>query len=250
MNPSHHNRIAIITGAATGIGQAYAQRLARLGATIAVADLNPATETIERITADGGRARSYECDVTSADSVASLANQVRTDLGNPDILVNNAGIYPMTPFLEMNFTEWQKVMSVNVDSLYHLTHAFLPAMIDNRWGRVVNMASTTFHAGMGNFTHYVASKGAVIGFTRSLAAEVGPAGVTVNAIAPGLVQTETTMNGTQGGTGMFDSFVAAQSIKHPQRPGDLVGAMAFLTSDDAGFITGQTLLVDGGWMRS
>ncbi len=250
MTLSHHGKTALVTGAATGIGQAYALRLARDGATIAIADLTDATETVEAIAADGGRAVGYECDITRADSVADMAGRLRADLGDPDILVNNAGIYPMTPFLNMSFAEWRNVMSVNLDALYHLNQAFLPAMVERHWGRIVNMTSTTFHAGMGNFTHYVASKGGVIGFTRSLAAEVGPFGVTVNAIAPGLVQTATTMDGTQGDTGMFDAFVAAQAVKRPQQPQDLVGAMAFLTSDEAAFITGQTLIIDGGWVRT
>jgi NAD(P)-dependent dehydrogenase (short-subunit alcohol dehydrogenase family) len=241
-------RVALVTGAAAGIGQAFAVRLAQEGLDVAVADRNPAESTAELIEKAGQRSYTGTCDVTSAASVRQFAEDVFGVLGQVDVLVNNAGIYPATPFLEMPFEEWQQVIDVNLNSLYHTGQAFLPGMVARGWGRVISVTSTTFHSGIPNNTHYTASKGGVIGFTRSLAAEVGERGVTVNAIAPGLVRTATTESGPQAA--LFDMLAQQQAIKRTQEPDDLVGALAFLASDNASFITGQTLVVDGGWMRA
>jgi NAD(P)-dependent dehydrogenase (short-subunit alcohol dehydrogenase family) len=170
--------------------------------------------------------------------------------GKVDILVHNAGIYPITMFADMSFEDWRKVLSVNLDSMYHVCHEFLPGMRDRHWGRVVCIASTTFHAGTPGMSHYVASKGGLIGLLRSLAAEVGEDGVTVNALAPSLVRSKGTTEGPHDEMGLFEMVAQAQAIKRTQVPEDLVGALSFLVSDDAGFITGQTLVVDGGWVRA
>ncbi|MDH6590023.1 NAD(P)-dependent dehydrogenase (short-subunit alcohol dehydrogenase family) [Streptomyces sp. SAI-133] len=245
---SVHGRVAVVTGGAAGIGQAFAQRLARDGFDVAVADLSAADNTLRLIKEEGRRGYAGECDVSSSDSVRRFADGVLADLGRVDVLVNNAGIYPATAFLDMDWQEWRRVLDVNLHSVFHFGKAFLPGMVERGWGRVVSVSSTTFHSGIPNNTHYTASKGAVIGFTRSLAAEVGRYGVTVNSIAPGLVRTGTTETGPQAA--LFDLLAQQQAIPRTEEPSDLVGALSFLASDDAGFITGQTLCVDGGWVRS
>jgi NAD(P)-dependent dehydrogenase (short-subunit alcohol dehydrogenase family) len=242
--------VAVVTGASQGIGQAFAERLARDGAAVViVAHQRPADETLALVEAAGGEALVQRADVSSFEEVAALGRAVQDRFGRADVLVNNAGLQPSKPLLEMELEEWRRVMEVNVDSLFHTCKTFLPGMVERGWGRIVNISTTAFHAGMANNTHYCASKGAVIGFTRALAPEVGDDGVTVNAIAPSLVRTPTT-EARPGAEETFQSFAQNQSIHRPQEPADLVGALSFLASDDAAFVTGQTILVDGGWMRS
>jgi len=250
MQKPHDGRVAVVTGAAAGIGQAYAERLARDGARVVVADLADAADTLARVEAAGSEGIGVRCDVASAEDVAAMAAQARDAFGAVDILVHNAGIYPIVPFAEMTFADWRKVLSVNLDSMFHVCHELLPGMRERGWGRVVCMASTTFHAGTPGMSHYVASKGGLIGFLRSLAAEVGEEGVTVNALAPSLVRSKGTIEGPHEELGLFDFVSQGQAIKRTQEPSDLVGAMSFLVSDDAAFITGQTLVVDGGWVRA
>jgi len=156
----------------------------------------------------------------------------------------------VSTFADMSFEDWRRVLSVNLDSMFHVCHELLPGMQEQGWGRIICIASTTFHAGTPGMSHYVASKGGLIGFLRSLAAEVGESGVTVNAIAPSLVRSKGTIEGPHEEMGLFDFVAQGQAIKRTQLPEDLVGAMSFLTSDEASFITGQTLVVDGGWVRA
>jgi NAD(P)-dependent dehydrogenase (short-subunit alcohol dehydrogenase family) len=234
-------RTAVVTGAAAGIGQAFAIRLARDGHHVIVADLAPAEETLARL--DGAGHEAVRCDVSSAEDVAELRERCE----RCDVLVANAGIYPVAPFAEVTFQDWRRVMAVNLDSLFHLTQAFLPGMRAAGWGRIVAMASNGFHTGLPGLTPYVASKGGVIGFVRSLAGEVGADGVTVNALAPGLTRTPGTLAGPQ--VDWYDAVAGTQAIPRTGTPDDLTGALAFLVSDAAGFITGQTLAVDGGQVR-
>jgi NAD(P)-dependent dehydrogenase (short-subunit alcohol dehydrogenase family) len=242
-------RTAVVTGGALGIGRAYAQRLAADGARVVVADIADASETAALINDAGGHALAVQCDVADAQSVAQLAGEVAAG-GGADVLVHNAGIYPMKPVEEITFDEWRRVMSVNLDSTFLLVQAFLPYMRAQRWGRIVGIATGMFHAGAPGSLHYVASKGGVIGFVRALAAEVGVDGVTVNAIAPGLIRSHGTTVGPHEELGLFDMLTHAQSIKRSGVPEDLTGVLAFLVSDEAAFMTGQTLLVDGGLARA
>ena len=245
----HHGRRAVITGAAQGIGRAYAQRLAADGAEVVLADLVDTSETLSLIDAAGGRGFSVRCDVGDQASIASLAEFV-AEVGGADILVHNAGIYPMKPFEQITFDEWRRVMAINLDSIFLLSQAFLPHMRRQGWGRIVGISSGMFHAGSPGSLHYVASKGGIIGFVRSLAAEVGVDGVTVNALAPGLIRSAGTSTGTHDAIGLFDMMIDLQSIKRSGIPEDLTGALSFLVSDDAAFMTGQTLLIDGGMGRA
>jgi len=242
--------VAVVTGGAAGIGQAYARRLAQDGAKVVIGDIADASETVGLVGEAGSEALGVNCDVSSAEQVHALARAAFEAFGKVDILVHNAGIYPITMFADMSFEDWRKVLSVNLDSMYHVCHEFLPGMRDRHWGRVVCIASTTFHAGTPGMSHYVASKGGLIGLLRSLAAEVGEDGVTVNALAPSLVRSKGTTEGPHDEMGLFEMVAQAQAIKRTQVPEDLVGALSFLVSDDAGFITGQTLVVDGGWVRA
>jgi NAD(P)-dependent dehydrogenase (short-subunit alcohol dehydrogenase family) len=239
-------RTAVVTGAAHGIGRAYARRLAADGAQVVVADVADTGETEGLIRADDGVVSGVRCDVSDPDSVAALAAHAE-GLGGADILVHNAGIYPHNAIEDIDFDQWRRVLSVNLDSLFLLTKAFLPHMREQGWGRIVGIASGTFHMGAPVGVHYVASKGGVIGFIRSLAGNVGADGVTVNAIAPGLIRS----HGTEVfDPAIFDELANAQAIKRTGVPEDLTGALAYLVSEEAGWITGQTLLVDGGMNRA
>jgi NAD(P)-dependent dehydrogenase (short-subunit alcohol dehydrogenase family) len=189
MTKRHEGRTAIISGAASGIGQASAIRLAKEGAEIIIADRDKAKKTLKLIAEFGGKATAFQCDVTNPTSVAALRTAVDAAGARCDILVNNAGIYPMQTFDEMTFEDWRHVLTVNLDSMFLMTKAFIDGMKRRKWGRIVNIASDTVNLVLPGFTHYVASKAGVIGFTRSLATEYGQSGITANAIAPGLTRT-------------------------------------------------------------
>lgn len=243
----HANRTALVTGAAHGIGRAYAQQLAADGARLVLADLEEATETQALVAhAGGGEAAVLRCDVSDPDSVAALARAA----GDVDILVHNAGIYPLGPYDQISFAEWRRVMAVNLDSMFLLSQAFLPHMRRQQWGRVIGIATAMFHTGAPMALSYVASKGGLIGLVRALATEVGADGVTVNAIAPGLIRSHGTSTGVHDDLGLFDMVVHEQAVKRTGMPADLAGVVSFLVSDAASFVTGQTLLVDGGLARA
>lgn len=255
MGRGHQDKVAVITGAASGIGQAYAVRLAQDGAHIVMADIKPADETVARVTAQGRRGLSVVCDIADPKAVSALAARVEAEFGRCDFLVNNAGIYPVQKFEDISFEDWRRVLGVNLDAMFLLAKAFAPGMRARRYGRIVNVASNTLGLVIPGFAHYITSKGGVVGFTRALATELAPDGITVNAISPSLTRTPGTMSrGTEapGGVSQDDefNFVAnMQAIKRVEVPEDLVGTVSFLTSDDAAFITGQTINVDGGLVR-
>ena len=255
MGKGHRDKVAVITGGANGIGQAIAQRLAQDGALVAIADIAPADETVNLVAQAGREAIACTCDVTSPEAVKGLADAVERRFGRCDILINCAGIFPQQAFDTMTFADWRRVLSINLDGTFLVTAAFVPGMKQRGWGRIVNMASSTLGSVVTGFAHYVASKGGIVGFTRALATELGPHGITVNAISPGLTRTPGTLarKPRAGLASMDEEFAAVatmQAIKRGEVPDDLVGTMAFLTSDDAAFITGQTLNVDGGRVRS
>ena len=255
MGKGHKDKVAVITGAAGGIGQAFAQRLAEDGVHVAIADIAPGDQTAKLVEAAGRRALACRCDVTSQESVTAMAAQVQQTFGRCDILINCAGIFPQVPFDAMTYEDWRRVLSINLDSVFLVTSAFVPGMKQRGWGRIVSMASSTFGSVVTGFVHYVASKGGIIGFTRALASELGPHGVTVNAIAPGLTRSPGTIArkpraGLASMDEEFEQVAQMQAIKRPEVPDDLVGTVSYLTSDDAAFITGQTLNVDGGRVRS
>jgi NAD(P)-dependent dehydrogenase (short-subunit alcohol dehydrogenase family) len=251
----HKDKVAVVTGAANGIGQAFAKRLAEDGVHVAVADTADAGQTVELVESAGREALAVACDVSNEKSVAAMAKEVQARFGHVDIVVNCAGIYPQQGFATMTFADWRKVLSINLDGTFLVSAAFVPGMCVRKWGRIVNMASSTFGSVTTGFAHYVASKGGVIGFTRALAGDVAADGITVNAIAPGLTRSPGTLvrKPRPDFSNMEEEFIAVaklQAIKRPEVPDDLVGVLSFLTSDDAAFMTGQTLNVDGGRVRS
>jgi NAD(P)-dependent dehydrogenase (short-subunit alcohol dehydrogenase family) len=254
MAKGHKDKVAVITGAARGIGQAFAKRLAEDGVHIAAVDLGDASQTVALVEAAGRKAVALTCDVSSESAVAGMAKEVGKSFGHVDIVINCAGIFPQKNFEDMSFADWRHVMATNLDSTFLVTAAFTPGMRARKWGRVVNMASSTLGSVVTGFAHYVASKGGIVGFTRAAATDLAPFGITVNAIAPGLTRSPGTearppRAGLASMDEEFKSVAQMQAIKRVEVPDDLVGAVSFLTSDDAAFMTGQTLAIDGGRVR-
>jgi len=244
-----NNKVAIVTGAARGIGAELAQALAAAGARVVVADVLDGSAVVARIGAAGGEAICCRTDVTSAASVAALVADTLARFGTVDVLVNNAGIFAdlaKKPFTEIDDTEWDRVMAVNVRGVFACARAVAPVMIAKGGGKIVNIASGTVFKGFAGALHYVASKGAVVAMTRGLARELGPHAICVNAIAPGLTMSEAVVDNPEWGGAAGDATVASRALKRAQVPGDIVGTLLYLASDASDFVTGQTIVVDGG----
>ena len=236
-------RKAIVTGAAGGLGEAIAERLAAEGATVALLDVKDAAPAAEKI---GGGARAWHCDVTDRAGVGSVVDEVASSFGGVDILVNNAGLLSgRRPFLEVDKEEMLRYYETNVVGYLHLAQACFPYLKESEHrGRIANVASRTFFTGSPGQLAYVASKGGVFGLTRVLARELGEHGITVNAVMPSQVATP----GTEAHSGpeMFESTMRLQILKEFVRPADFAPIVAFLASDDARLITGQSMVCDGG----
>ncbi len=245
---AHAGRVAIVTGAAAGLGRAYAERLARDGAQVIVADVGDGSATVEAITALGGLAVAAPGDVTSRESMAALRDFTHKEFGRCDILVNNAGVHPHVAWDELDFDEWRRVMTINLDSMFIACKTFAPDMQKKGFGRIINISSTTVDLVQPGFVHYIASKAGVIGFTRALATELGDSGVTVNAVLPGLTKTASIAAQWEG-TPVLDIVASQQAIKRIAVPSDIEGTISFLASEDAAWITGQSIVVDGGQVR-
>lgn len=247
--PSHDlltGRTIIVTGAATGIGQAFAVGAAAQGANVVVADMNAADETVAAVEAAGGRALAVRVDVADDASVKAMAQAALERFGRIDGLVNNAAYFrevKLTPFEDIDPAVWDRIFSVNVKGVWTCCKAVMPAMRAQRSGAIVNIASVVAVAGQPGYLHYVATKGAVLSMTKALAKECGPEGVRVNVIAPGFVITDATRNRP---VEWQQSFLKARAISREQRPDDLVGTALYLLSDLSGFVSGQTIVVDGG----
>jgi 2-hydroxycyclohexanecarboxyl-CoA dehydrogenase len=241
---------AVVTGGASGIGLATSQRLARDGAGVAIWDVNEADaqRAAAELVSKGARAIACRVDVSQRAQVKAGLERVHAELGPVQILVNNAGITDFTPFLEVTEESWDRIMSVNLKSMLLCTQAVVPDMLAAGWGRVINISSSSAQAGSARMTAYASSKGGVIAFTKSLALELASTGVTVNNIPPGFVDTPMLRASDRPGalsTGI--AAVAANSpMKRPGRPEDIAAAAAFLASEEAGYITGHTLSVNGG----
>jgi len=238
-------RVALVTGAARGIGQAIALRLAETGHALVLADILPADETVTALKDAGGEAFAVICDLGSPTDIDLLVHEVTGHYGRCDVLVNCAALMLMQPFGELDLDTWRRVQAVNVEASFQLCAAFVPGMAERGFGRIINVASNTVWKPPGpGFVAYIASKGAVVGFTRAMATELGSSGITVNAIAPGLTRSP---GAEEGNTAEhFEQVRLAQAIKRSLQPGDMAGTVAFLASDDASMITGQAIRIDGG----
>ena len=243
------NKIALVTGAGQGLGKAYAKAYSQMGATSIVADLNldKAEAVANEIRESGGEARAFYVDVASEESVATMVGEALEQLGRIDILVNNAAIFStlkMRPFDEIPPEEWRHVLDVNVTGVFLVSRAVVGSMRKNNWGRIVNVSSAAWTMGRPDYLHYTSSKAALIGMTRSMARELGPHGITVNAVLPGATRTEIereTVSPEQ-----MKAFLAARSIPRVETSEDLLGSIMFFSSDASSFVTGQSLTIDGG----
>jgi len=236
----------IVTGGATGIGQAFAVGCAAQGANVVVADMNSPEETLEAIKQVGGRAIGVQADVSNQDSLSAMADAALKAFGRIDGLVNNAAYFrevKLTPFEEIDPDIWERIFQVNVRGVWQCCKAVMPAMRSQNSGSIVNISSVVAVAGQPGYLHYVATKGAVLAMTKGLAKECGSVGVRVNVIAPGFVITDATKNRPLE---WQQSFLKARAISREQRPNDLVGTALYLLSDLSSFVSGQTIVVDGG----
>jgi NAD(P)-dependent dehydrogenase (short-subunit alcohol dehydrogenase family) len=244
-------RVGLITGAARGIGRAYAVGTAAQGARLALTDVEDLDVTLKEVEAAGGEAIGVSGDVTDAASMRAVVDAAVDRFGTVDFLVNNAAIYSgltFKPWTEISDEEWDRVMAVNVRGMFAAARAVAPVMTGNRAGKIINISSASALVGTAGVLHYVTSKGAIIAFTRALARELGDFGVTVNTITPGFTMSEASKQimTDSGVAGMEQMIVAQQCVKRPEQPEDLVGTVVFLASPLSDFITGQIINVDGG----
>ncbi|MGK5729110.1 3-oxoacyl-ACP reductase FabG [Streptomyces sp. URMC 124] len=249
--PKPEQRVAVVTGAARGIGAATAVRLAREGRAVAVLDLDEeaCAGTVEQITAAGGRALAVGCDVSDADRVDAAVTRIAAELGAPLILVNNAGVTRDNLLFKMSESDWDTVMSVHLRGAFLMSRACQKHMVDAGFGRIVNLSSSSALGNRGQ-ANYAAAKAGVQGLTKSLAKELGKFGITANSVAPGFIATDMTA-ATAARLGMgFEDFKAAAATQIPVarvgEPEDIANAVAFFTGEEAGFVSGQVLYVAGG----
>lgn len=230
-------RTAVVTGGSSGIGRAVAERLRADGYNVATIDLTPSEEKY-----------SYTANVTDRARLDEVFAEIRTELGPVTILVNAAGLDGFQRFTKLSFDAWKRVLDVNLDGVFHCCQVALPDMLEAGWGRIVNISSSSAHSGQPFMAHYVASKSAVNGLTKSLALELGPEGITVNAVPPGFIDTPMlrTAEGKRLLGGTVEDHIAKTPVRRVGRPEDIAAACAFLISEEAGYITGQILGVNGG----
>lgn len=241
-------RTAVVTGAAGGLGEAMVRAFVKAGAHVVLCDT--AGERLEDLEAhmrsEGGSCFAVRVDVRDAAAVEAMVRQTEDRFGGVDVLVNNAGIFPSRPWHEVSLEEWDDVFAVNLRGYFACARAVYASMRNRGWGRIVNVSSSTFFLGFPRLIHYVATKGGIVGLTRALAREVGADGITVNAVAPGAFPTAA--EAIHADAVAYSRYVIEnQAIKRRGRPEELADAVLFLASAAAAFITGQTLVVDGGW---
>lgn len=242
------SKVAVITGSATGIGQGIARLFSEHGASVVLLDRDATRNqaTANAIESSGGKAISVALDIRDRKAIDAALERGRQELGSIDILVNNAGIYPRQSFLEMTSQQWDEMQDINLKSIFQITQATLPQMIAQGRGKIINISSVTFYLGLANLTHYVASKGGVIGLTRALAREFGPSNIHINCITPGAIDVEAEKDFVSEED--IRNFMMNQSLKRRLTPLDIARASLFLASELSDGLTGQSLNVDGGWI--
>ncbi|MFF3848686.1 SDR family NAD(P)-dependent oxidoreductase [Streptomyces sp. NPDC002328] len=246
-----NGRTALVTGATGGLGSAIVRRLAADGATVALAHLHDdqaAAELATHITDSGGTAIPLAADVRNAEAVRTLSHQAHDRLGPVDILVSNAGAYPRQPWMETTPAHWDEALATNLTSHYLLAHELTPAMTAAGWGRIITIGSVLAAAGRHDLSGYISAKAGLEGLTRALARELGPVGITANCVAPGSIRVPAEDTVVDDPEALTPRQLARQCVQRRGRPDDVAAAVTFLATDDAGFITGQTLRVDGGWI--
>ncbi|MHA4851890.1 MULTISPECIES: SDR family NAD(P)-dependent oxidoreductase [unclassified Rhodococcus (in: high G+C Gram-positive bacteria)] len=230
-------RTAVVTGGSSGIGRAIVERLRKDGYQVAVLDLAPTDSTFE-----------YKVDVTDRAQIDGALTEIRNELGPITILVNGAGLELYKRFGNITFDNWRRVIDVNLNGVFHCVQAVLPDMVDAGWGRIVNISSSSAHSGQPFMSAYVSAKSAVNGLTKSLALEYGPSGITVNAVPPGFIDTPMLRRSEEKGLlgGSIDQHIDKTPVRRVGQPEDIAAACSFLISEEAGYITGQILGVNGG----
>ncbi|OBK80789.1 SDR family NAD(P)-dependent oxidoreductase [Mycobacterium sp. 1164985.4] len=241
---------AIVTGGAAGLGLAITEALTARGSKVAIFDIAAGRigTAVERLRGEGAKVAGYEVDISSRNAVEAAVAQVRADLGSVLILINNAGIEQFGTFADITDEQWDRVMAVNLRGPFICTQVVLPDMLQARWGRIVNISSSSAQGGQSRMAAYVSSKAGLIGLTKSLALELGPMGITVNAIPPGMVVTPMLEKAIAEGrfTAPLDHFAKITPVRRAGRPEDIANATVFLCQDESDYITGQVIPVNGG----
>ncbi|WP_295853013.1 SDR family oxidoreductase [uncultured Xylophilus sp.] len=243
------DRVVVVTGAAQGIGATYALALAKAGAKVVCADILDLAGTVAALDAIGAPVLGLKVDVTDASSVAVMVERTVGAFGRIDVLVNNAAIFgnlALKPFEQIGSDEWDKVMAVNVRGAFECAKAVAPVMRKQRYGKIINVASGTVFKGTPLFLHYVTSKGAIVAMSRCLARELGNDNICVNTLAPGLTLSANVASNPDWQGDIAAGIVSSRAIKRDQTPDDLTGTLIYLASADSDFVTGQTVVVDGG----
>jgi 2-hydroxycyclohexanecarboxyl-CoA dehydrogenase len=237
-------KTAVVTGGGSGIGRAVAKRLAADEAAIAVWDLNSAAaaETVKMILDAGGKAIALYVDAADAAAIKAAADKTRAEFGPITIIVNNAGMTGFVPFLEISLEAWDRMIAVNLKGPFLCTREVLPDMLTAAWGRIINITSSSTQTGATKMAHYVSSKGGLMGLTKALAMEFAANGITANMIPPGFIDTPM----LRASPVDVDAYAATIPVKRPGKPEDIAGACAYLASEEAGYVTGQTISVNGG----
>jgi NAD(P)-dependent dehydrogenase (short-subunit alcohol dehydrogenase family) len=249
-NGSEVSRTAVVTGGGSGMGMAICQHLARQGRKVAVLDVNAdaAERVAKEIEAEGFAAVGVPVDVSDRTAVNAALDQVRRALGRVEIMVTSAGIEGFVDFLDITVDDWERMMAVNLTGTFHCLQAAVPDMIEAGWGRIVTISSSSAQSGTRRMSHYVASKGGVIALTKALALDLAPNGITVNTIPPGVIDTPMMRRPIESGAmANMDAILARAPLGRAGTPDDIAVACAFLCSEEAGYITGQQINVNGGW---